>query len=204
FPGNLQGRSVRECGPKGAVLVDVADGRVEGLRLVHVEKARWLHETVDLSGAGDEREALHRIREALGAPLAAAAGRPVVLRVTLAGRTAAHHRLKADAAQLRAEVQALADQCREDVWLETVKVATAPVEASPAPGASELPDAATLFGNADADPAMKALAGELLAQVMAKIPPSADGREALEAEIDAILADARSLALARAEAAGER
>ena len=28
FPGNLQGRSVRECGEKGAVVVDVADGRV--------------------------------------------------------------------------------------------------------------------------------------------------------------------------------
>ncbi len=204
FPGNLQGRSVRECGPKGAVLVDVSDGRVEGLRLVHVEKARWLHETVDLSGAADQREALHRVREALAPPLSAAAGRPVVLRVTLAGATAVHHRLKADAAQLRAEVQALADQCSEDVWIETVKVATAPAEAPPAPAGGDLPDAAALFEDADTDPAMKALASDLLAQVLAKIPPAADGREALEAEIDAILADARSLALARAEAAGER
>ena len=32
FPGNLQGRSVRECGPKGAVLVDVEDGEVNGVR----------------------------------------------------------------------------------------------------------------------------------------------------------------------------
>ncbi len=28
FPGNLQGRSVRECGPRGAVLVSVEEGRV--------------------------------------------------------------------------------------------------------------------------------------------------------------------------------
>ena len=29
FPGNLQGRSIRETGAKGAVLVDVADGQVD-------------------------------------------------------------------------------------------------------------------------------------------------------------------------------
>ena len=42
FPGNLQGRNVRETGPKGAVLVEVADA----LRVAHVERlvldeARW-------------------------------------------------------------------------------------------------------------------------------------------------------------------
>ena len=45
YSGNLQGRSVRECGPKGAVLVDVADSRVAGLRPLIVDRARWLHVT---------------------------------------------------------------------------------------------------------------------------------------------------------------
>ena len=41
YPGNLQGRSIRECGDKGAVIVDVADGRVAGVRRVLTDRARW-------------------------------------------------------------------------------------------------------------------------------------------------------------------
>lgn len=39
FPGNLQGRSVRECGPKGAVLVEVTDGEVSQVGRLIVD---WL------------------------------------------------------------------------------------------------------------------------------------------------------------------
>jgi DNA repair exonuclease SbcCD nuclease subunit len=198
FPGNLQGRSVRECGPKGAVLVDVADGRVERLRAVHVDRARWLHETVDVSGARDEREVLSLVREALRDPLVSAADRLVALRVTLSGATPAHNRLKSDPQLLRTEIQALADQRREDVWLEAVKVATTPPPASVPDGGDDGLDMAALLAGLENDPALRDEASQLLAQVLARIPPSADGREALEAELDAIVADARALALGRA------
>lgn len=201
FPGNLQGRNVRECGPKGAVLVDVADGRVEGLRTVHVDRARWVHETVDVSGARDEKEALAAIREALHGPLATASDRLVALRVTLTGTTAAHSRLKSDPVQLRSEVQALADQRHEDVWLESVKVATLPPP-SAASAAGEGLDVAALLGGLDQDPALRDEARQLLSQVLAKIPPAADGREALEGDLDGIVADAMALALGRATTEG--
>jgi hypothetical protein len=42
FPGNLQGRSIRECGPKGAVLVDVDDGRVTAVRRLIVDDVQRL------------------------------------------------------------------------------------------------------------------------------------------------------------------
>ena len=41
YPGNLQGRSIRETGAKGAVLVDVADGNVTGLRRLIVDRVRF-------------------------------------------------------------------------------------------------------------------------------------------------------------------
>ena len=47
YPGNLQGRSVRECGPKGAVIVDVEDGRVTNLRRIVTDQARWAVLAVD-------------------------------------------------------------------------------------------------------------------------------------------------------------
>ena len=41
YPGNLQARSVRECGEKGAVIVDVADGRVMEVNAFVSDHARW-------------------------------------------------------------------------------------------------------------------------------------------------------------------
>ena len=73
FPGNLQGRSVRECGPKGAVLVDVADGHVTGVRPLIVDKARWASVAVDLAGVTDE-SGVPRLRRR-GAEDAAGRGR---------------------------------------------------------------------------------------------------------------------------------
>ena len=53
FPGNLQGRNIRECGPKGAVLVDVADGRVAAVRRLIVDQARWAVVAVNLDGISE-------------------------------------------------------------------------------------------------------------------------------------------------------
>lgn len=37
FPGNLQGRHARETGPKGATLIEVADGQVTSVRPLHLD-----------------------------------------------------------------------------------------------------------------------------------------------------------------------
>ena len=43
FCGNLQGRHIRESGPKGASLVTVDDGQVEEISPLHVDCVRWIH-----------------------------------------------------------------------------------------------------------------------------------------------------------------
>ena len=63
FPGNLQGRSIRECGPKGAVLVDVDDGRVTAVRRLIVDQARWAVVSVNLDGISEGAEALRKIED---------------------------------------------------------------------------------------------------------------------------------------------
>lgn len=60
FPGNTQGRHVRETGPKGCLLVTVQDGRVlpefRGLDML-----RWSVCEVDVSGTATAEEALDRV-----------------------------------------------------------------------------------------------------------------------------------------------
>jgi error-prone DNA polymerase len=57
YPGNLQGRSVRETGAKGAMRVSVEDGRIG---------ARWAHLSIDVADISSDAELMSRIGAALG------------------------------------------------------------------------------------------------------------------------------------------
>ena len=96
FPGNLQGRSVRECGPKGAVLVDVVDGHISSVQRLILDRARWAVVDVDLSGITDETIALRNIENAIRPAADNLEGRLLALRVCLSGSTDLHRRLNAD------------------------------------------------------------------------------------------------------------
>lgn len=127
YPGNLQGRSVRELGPRGAVLVEVAEGEVTVQRLL-VDAVRWQHLELDVSGAGTLAEVLTRAAAALQDLAADPARRgPVAVRLTLVGAAAAHGELFGDEARLRAELIALASGFGDEtLWLEKIRVRTTP------------------------------------------------------------------------------
>lgn len=197
FPGNLQGRSIRECGPKGAVAVDVADGRVTGLRRLVVDQARWAMVEVDLSQADEERAALDLIEAAIRPEVAAAEGRLLAIRVRLTGETALHGHLIAERDTFLEEVQAAAHRCHEDVWLEKMKFETA------APARREEPDLggldpAALLHQLDHDPDFQARARELLAGLLDKMPAGLESEEPIiEGELEALCAEAEAMVLSR-------
>lgn len=200
FPGNLQGRSVRECGPKGAVAVTVADGRVAGLERIIVDRARFHRLAVDLAEAGDERAAVARVEAALRPLAAESAGRLAAVRIHLTGETPAHDRLAADRDGLAAEIQAAAHRVHEDVWLERLKIETRrPRSPLPAPaGLAAAIDPAGLLADIDRDPDFRARARAALAEIAAKMPATLSPEEAdLAAELDALCAEAEALVLGR-------
>src|SRR3546814_3976549 len=47
FPGNIQGRTIRETGPKGAVIVTVEDGQVSSIDRLDLDVIRWLAVDID-------------------------------------------------------------------------------------------------------------------------------------------------------------
>ena len=69
YPGNLQGRSPRETGAKGAMRVTVEDGRIVAANPIALDAARWAHEFVDVAGAEDEDQALSLLARRAGASL---------------------------------------------------------------------------------------------------------------------------------------
>lgn len=198
FPGNLQGRSVRETGAKGAVRVTVDDGRIVDVTPLALDGARWAHVSLDIGGATDEAEVLSRVSEQLSAVHAQADGRALAVRVTLTGMTALHNRLVARREALQDDLRASALHLAADCWIEALRIRTA-MPAQPAASAAdgETIDVEALLGEAARDPAFAAALAELTETVKAKLPRELQD-EFSRTDIMAQLAD-----LARARLAGE-
>ncbi|MGA2325020.1 MAG: DNA repair exonuclease [Bryobacteraceae bacterium] len=127
FSGNIQGRNIREAGPKGCVLVTVGDGH-EILECDHValDIIRWGRASVDLAGAATIDELHEQASEAIQALMGDAGDRPLVLRVELEGATPLHDRLVAEN-QWRDDLRALAaDVGSGSVWVEKIALRTCP------------------------------------------------------------------------------
>jgi DNA repair exonuclease SbcCD nuclease subunit len=169
YPGNLQGRSVRETGPKGAMRVSVDDGRIVEVTPLHLDGARWAHVVVDVSGAASEAEAVARVREALADSHAQGEGRPLAARVTLTGASPLHNHLVARREALQDELRACGFQLASDCWVEQLKIRTAP-PAKPLLDAADALDVEALLAAAAADPEFAACVGELIESVTARLP----------------------------------
>jgi len=170
FPGNLQGRHIRETGPRGAVLVTVEDAEIAGIARLFVDVLRWYSLDVDVAGCNALAEVVVAIGQALEAVLAdTPATIPAVIRVNVIGKTQAHGELFGLEGQLRAEVLALAAAIgAERIWIEKVKVNTAAVDDGAAlrARADALADLQDLFEAAETDPDfLKGLQEELLGLV---------------------------------------
>jgi len=135
FPGNLQGRHIRETGPKGAVHVEVEDGAVARLRHVPLDTVRWLRVGVDCTAARtmDEVEAATRTALA-GRHAELADGRPTIARVVLTGPTALAGALREHQSAHRDGVRALAAAVAPDLWIEKVQLEVTAPGPSPAAG----------------------------------------------------------------------
>lgn len=119
FPGNVQGRNIRETGPKGAVIVEVADRQVVGVKPIELDVMRWEQVRIDCSSLSPET-LLGAIRSALAAAHAGADGRPLIARLTLTGETRHAGSFRNTLVPLRDDVRAVAAAISPDLWLEKI------------------------------------------------------------------------------------
>ncbi len=134
FPGNLQGRHVREAGDKGATLVTCEGGAIRSATHRSLDVVRFARVFVDAS-AGQERYEhvdvdvlLERVEAAIRGALATSDGRTLALRVEVRGESAAHGALHRDLDAFVQNVRATAVSIGDDeVWIEKVLVETRPL-----------------------------------------------------------------------------
>jgi DNA repair protein SbcD/Mre11 len=123
FPGNIQGRHIRETGPKGCTLVTVQEGSVSRVEHRDLDVLRWAVCRVDLTKCETGDEGLDLVRQAFENESGKAEGRPVALRLILEGITPLHGNLHEKSVHWVQEFRAVAASLME-VWLEKVVFAT--------------------------------------------------------------------------------
>ena len=162
YAGNLQGRNIRETGPKGAVLVEVADRQVTSVMPVELDVLRWSRIEVDCTDARMDG-LTDLIRSALGSALPIeVAGRPVIVRLALHGFSEIAGTLKDRAAELRDEVCAIATSISPDLWIEKVVSKVTSPHAAQGPEAGL--DFAEIIDEAHSD-------SELMAELRMELEP---------------------------------
>jgi len=130
FPGNLQGRSIRETGPKGCSLVTVDDDYTVTSRFQPLDVVRWQELSVVAEDSGLEGE----VRDVLEKAVAQSDGRLLAVRIQVIGWVTGGQ-------SLRDRLDAVAVEVG-DVWLEKI-VVTAPRRRGESPMINELPSPVT-------------------------------------------------------------
>jgi DNA repair protein SbcD/Mre11 len=200
FPGNLQGRSIREQGAKGAVLVTVEDGQMSCERLI-TDSARFAQLDIVVGPEDDFISVLRLLEERLEPTMEELAERPLALRVRLLGPSTLRNDLLARVDDVRDEVQAACHRVNANIWLEKLETRLEPVPAA-AVATTSLGLEGVLAGE-DVAGFLQDEAQARIAEIAARLPGGI-GASALPLgdDVETLIAEARDLLLARAGKAG--
>ena len=123
FPGNLQGRHIRETGAKGCTLVTVDDGSVVKVEAKELDVLRWSLCRIDLGRCDRVESLLELVREAFEDERGLADSRPLAIRLALEGESPLHAALHENSAHWHEEFRAIAASLG-DVWIEKININT--------------------------------------------------------------------------------
>ncbi|WP_152052778.1 metallophosphoesterase family protein [Tautonia marina] len=174
FPGNLQGRHIRETGPKGCLIVDLEPGQEPRSTFHRLDVMRW--EVCDLDASNLERpsdliglvdQGLRRLLDEEDDP-----DRLLAVRVRVLGATRWHEAFVADSARWINEIRAEGLSIDGDrLWIERVKLSTRPrLRASERDGDGPIDALMSLVDSYRTDEQKLRDLGDRLADLRRKLP----------------------------------
>jgi DNA repair exonuclease SbcCD nuclease subunit len=171
FPGNTQGRHIRETGEKGCLLTTIGpNGSVDAV-FHRLDVVRWERARVDAGGLATESELFDRVAAGLDAQLQAEPDpdRLLAVRVVIHGAAPLHDRLHAAAERITAEVRSLAIERGGDrLWVEKVEFQTRRPRSVSLPD-GPLEELRDVLEELRSDPAALAALGEELGELKRKL-----------------------------------
>jgi DNA repair exonuclease SbcCD nuclease subunit len=134
YPGNTQGRNIKETGAKGCYIVDVEEDKTVRMNFRATDAVRWLQMEISIENARSEQELQELITRELDALRESAEtdGLPVVARLVLSGRSSLSRMLMSTsfldevAGEWNREesLYAESDADYSFVWVESIKPQT--------------------------------------------------------------------------------
>jgi len=174
FPGCLQGRHIRESGPKGCYLVTASENTITSLDWYPLDVVRWSLCRVNLGRSATLADVVTEVREALSQTLIQASGRILAVRILLEGNSPIHAELQGKLYWLQhALTEVAAELASEELWIEKVVAATTDLVEHQAILASEGAFGGLLQNIRDLPETLEALPGlsDTLASLRNKLPP---------------------------------
>lgn len=171
FPGCIQGRHVKETGPRGCVRVRLEPGLTPAVTHHPLDVIRWERVTVDLAGVRAMDEGLDRFKEAFEKEIVRHDPIPVIARVVFVGETVLHARIASDPEHLKESVRSAAIAVFGDrAWIEKISVRTQPQgRATPDPG--PLRELALFVETLSSSESDLSAPGNELSTLFQKLPP---------------------------------
>lgn len=170
YSGVLQGRHIRETGPKGAYMVSVDDGAISDVASLEVDLVRWAVVDVPLQNCTSLEDLYDAIRTRIEQAVAQHAdGRLLACRIVLRGSTAVHGAALGSEEKLLAEARSAAEGLGEEkAWIERLVVRTDPLPSED--DRTALEDAFGRIDDAKDDESMLSLLREDIGALIAKLP----------------------------------
>ncbi|MGB5065648.1 MAG: DNA repair exonuclease, partial [Candidatus Competibacter sp.] len=127
YPGNTQGRHIREVGPKGCTLVTV-EGGVISQQFIALDVMRWDTLTLDIDGLPDLDALLDVARLDLRQRLAGSEDRALAVRVQVRGSGPLHRQLASQPETVEQQLRAIAiEATNARAWIEKIEFRTRPL-----------------------------------------------------------------------------
>jgi DNA repair exonuclease SbcCD nuclease subunit len=126
YPGNTQGRNIRESGPKGAVVVSVEAGGITGVRHAPLDVVRWREVAIALEPDDGVDDLYDKAKDALGRARDDADGRLLAARLVVDGAARAHGDVMTARDRVVNELRVRALDFGDDLWLEKIELKTRP------------------------------------------------------------------------------
>lgn len=121
FPGNIQGRHIRETGPKGCEIVTVDEEGNTTTEQRFLDVVRWEHVSIEADATSDAEAVCGKFSTVVEEKMPSADGRMLALRVTVTGRSPANEQFRADPEHWMNEFRAAAtDSGGGNVWIEKI------------------------------------------------------------------------------------
>jgi DNA repair exonuclease SbcCD nuclease subunit len=171
FPGNIQGRHIRETGPKGCMLVNVDEKGLAQTNFHPLNVVQWEKCDIDASGADSESILIERLMSEV-TRVAGDTDLPLIIRLNIEGNCRAHNEVSAEVERFINEIRSASMMLSGGrIWIEKINLGTAPpMEDRPHPGTGPVLELLTIIREMTGDQEYLGEVGKSIGDLWGKLP----------------------------------